>query len=271
MPGTTLTPEEYARIAAWFVAYADGFRGAGGALPGPLKFKLVHSGRVAANAARVAAGLGLGEGEVALARAAGLLHDTGRFVQYREHASFIDARSIDHGAAGRRVLEEKVSGLFRDKAAFARLLRAVELHNRKVGELPQDLPPGENSLLLLVRDADKIDIMETLLGCLEAGDKAGLAEMVPDLPLSLDLTPGVAEAAARGETLVLKNLRTLGDGVVMVSAWFHDLNYAQARRLAAERNFLSRFRGQLPAAPVIDELFSGLEKTASLPGPEYRL
>lgn len=271
MDWAALTPEEYARIAAWFASYTAGFRGADGALPGPLKFKLAHSGRVAADAARVAAGLRPGEGEVALARAAGLLHDTGRFVQYREHASFMDARSLDHGAAGRRVLEAEAAGLFADKAAFARLLRAVELHNRKVGELPADLPPGENSLLLLVRDADKLDIMGTMLGCLEAGDEKGLAEMVPDLPLSRELTPGVAEAAARGETLALKNLRTLGDGVVMISAWFHDLNYSQSRRLAAERDFLRRFRGQLPASPVIEELFSGLEKTASLPGPRYEL
>lgn len=269
--GTVLTAEEYARIAAWFVAYADGFRGPDGALPGPLKFKLVHSGRVAANAARVAAGLGLGEGEIALARAAGLLHDTGRFVQYREHASFIDARGMDHGAAGRRVLEGAVPELFADKAAFARLLRAVELHNRKVGELPAGLPPGENSLLLLLRDADKLDIMGAMLGCLEAGDEAGLAEMVPDLPLSRELTPGVAEAAARGETLALKSLRTLGDGIVMLSAWFHDLNYSQARRLAEERDYLARFRRQLPPSPAIASLFSGLEKTSALPGQAYRL
>lgn len=271
MSGTGLTVERYARIAAWFVAYTDGFRGAGGALPGPLRFKLVHSGRVAGNAAKIAAGLGLDAGETALARAAGLLHDVGRFIQYAGHASFMDARSIDHGLAGRRVLEEGVRALFPDAAAFARLLRAVELHNRKVGGLPADLPPGENSLLLLLRDADKLDIMETMLRCLETGDEAGLAEMVPDLGLSRALSPGVAEAAARGETLILKDLRTLGDGLVMISAWFHDFNYSQARRLAAEKGFLRRFRGQLPASPVLDGFFAGLEKAAALPGRAYLL
>ncbi len=271
MAGTIVTPEEYARIAAWFVAYTNGFRGADGALPGPLKFKLVHSGRVAANAARIAVGLGLDDGETALARAAGLLHDTGRFRQYAEHASFMDAHTIDHGLAGRRVLEAEAPGLFADRASFARLLRAVELHNRKAEELPAGLPPGENSLLLLVRDADKIDILETLLGCLESNDEKSLAEMVPDLPLSRELTPGVAEAAARGETLPLKSLRTLGDGIVMVSVWFHDLNYVTARRLAAGRGFLPRLRRQLPASPAIETLFSGLEKTADAAGAAYKI
>lgn len=269
--GEAVTAEGYARVAAWFAAYADGFRGPGGALPGPLRFKLAHSGRVAANAAKIAAGLRLDPGETALARAAGLLHDTGRFVQYRDHASFIDARTMDHGAAGRALLEAEAAHLFSDKAAFSRLLRAVELHNRKVGELPAGLPPGELSLLLLLRDADKLDIMDTLLGCLERGDREGLAEMVPDLPLSSEVTPGTAEAAARGEVLSLKNLKTLGDGLVMVSAWFHDFNYAAARALALERRYLPRLRARLPAAPALDELFSALEKTAGLPGAAYSL
>ncbi len=266
-----LTGEEYARLAAWFVSYTDGFRGADGALPGPLRFKLAHSGRVAADAARLAAGLGLDEGETALARAAGLLHDAGRFIQYAEHASFMDARTMDHGAAGRLVLEEKVPHLFSDRAAFARLLRAVELHNRKDDRLPRDLPAGENSLLLLLRDADKLDIIGTLLNCVETGNEAGLAEVNPDLTLSREVTPGVAETASTGEMVPVGNLRTLGDGLVMVAAWFHDFNYAETRRLAAGRDFLRRLRRQLPDKPVLDALFASLERTAALPGAEYRL
>lgn len=269
MAGKILDGEDYGRIAVWFKAYVDGFRDGGGTLPGPLEFKRVHSARVADNAALIAAGLGLGEGEAALARAAGLLHDVGRFRQYACHASFIDARSLDHGLEGRRVLEEKAAGLFPDAEVFRRLLCATEFHNRRPDDLPRGLPPADNSLLLLVRDADKLDILETLLDCVEARDERGLKEMVPDLPIVFDLTPGVAEAAARGETLALKNLRTLGDGLVMVSAWFHDLNYAPARRLAVERAFLPRLRRLLPDSAAVKILFSGLEEAVKKPGPGY--
>jgi hypothetical protein len=257
-----LTPERYAAIAAWFVTYTDGFRGPDGTLPGPLRFKLAHSGRVAANAAQIAAGLGLAAGEIAVARAAGLLHDVGRFTQYAGHASFIDARSLDHGLEGRRVLEEKAAGLFSEAELFRRVLCSTEFHNRRPDALPKDLPPADNSLLLLVRDADKLDIMETLLGCAESGDFGGLQDTIPDIKLEGGLTPGVAESAARGETLSLKDLRTLADILVMVAAWFNDLNYGPARRVAAERGFLKRLRRRLPDSPAVDALFAGLEEAA---------
>jgi len=268
MAHASLSGEDYGRIAAWFKAYVDGFRD-GGTLPGPLEFKRVHSARVAENAAQIAAGLDLGEGEAALARAAGLLHDVGRFRQYACHASFIDARSLDHGLEGRRVLEEKAAGLFPDAELFSRLLCATEFHNRRPDALPKDLPPAHHSLLLLVRDADKVDIMETLLGSAESKNFGALQDTVPDIKLAGGLTPGVAEAAARGETLSLKNLNTLADILVMVAGWFHDLNYAPARRVAAERGFLQRLRRLLPENPVLDAFFSDLAKTADSPGAKY--
>lgn len=260
---------DYRPLFDWFASYMEGFRGAGGALPGPLEFKRVHSARVAGNAALIASGLGLDAQEAALARAAGLLHDAGRFNQFKLYASFKDAGSLDHGLEGRRVLEAEAAHLFPDAAARDRLLCAVQYHNRKAEELPAGLPPGHDSLLKLVRDADKLDIMETLLGCAESGDFGGLQDTIPDIKLEGGLTPGVAEAAARGEALSLKNLRTLADVLVMVAAWFNDLNYGPARRAASERAFLRRLRRRLPGGPAMENLFAGLEETAGRPGPAY--
>ncbi|HCC47407.1 MAG TPA: hypothetical protein DEQ38_04735 [Elusimicrobia bacterium] len=259
----------YAPIEAWFRSYVDEFRGADGALPGPLEFKLAHSARVAENSSLIAAGLGLPGGEAALARAAGLLHDAGRFTQYAGHGSFIDARSLDHGLEGRRVLEEKARPLFSCGAAFGRLLCAVQYHNRKAEDLPSGLPPADNSLLLLVRDADKLDIMNGLIGSVETDGFKGLQVMVPDIALSRELSPGVLEAAARGETLALKDLHTLADIMVMVAGWFKDLNYTPARQAASDRGFLSRLRRQLPESQGLDALFSSLAKTEAQPGRKY--
>ncbi|HNW44173.1 MAG TPA: HD domain-containing protein [Elusimicrobiales bacterium] len=261
--------KEFERLESWFGGYVDTFRERG-VLPGPLEFKVAHSARVAENAALIAAGLGLDAAEAGLARAAGLLHDTGRFTQFRRFASFLDAKSLDHGAEGRRVLEEKAALLFSCAAARDRLLCAVQYHNRKAEELPAGLSPAEDSLLRLVRDADKLDIMGELVGSVETDGFRGLHAMVPDIKLTLDLTPGVLESAARGETLSIKDLFTLADIMVMVAAWFYDLNYSPARRLAAERGFLERLRRQLPASARLEVFFGGLSKAAASPGLAYR-
>jgi len=263
--------QDYRPLFKWFASYIEGFRNAGGALPGPLEFKRVHSARVAGNAALIAAGLELDAEESALARAAGLLHDAGRFNQFKLYASFKDASSLDHGQEGRRVLETEAASLFPGADARDRLLCAVQYHNRKAEELPAGLPPGHDSLLKLVRDADKIDILEELVDSVEKDGFRRLHAMVPDIKLTKDLTPGVLEAAARGETLAIKDLFTLADILVMAAGWFNDLNYTPARRLAADRGFLRRIRAQLTGAAGLDGFFASLEAAAAARGPGYRL
>jgi HD superfamily phosphohydrolase YqeK len=263
--------QDYRPLFEWFASYMEGFRGAGGALPGPLEFKRVHSARVAGNAALIAGGLGLDAEESALARAAGLLHDAGRFNQFKLYASFKDASSLDHGLEGRRVLETEAASLFPEADVRDRLLCAVQYHNRKAEDLPADLPPGHDSLLKLVRDADKIDILEELVDSVEKDGFKRLHAMVPDIKLTRDLTPGVLEAAVRGETLAIKDLFTLADILVMAAGWFNDLNFGPARRLAADRGFLRRIRAQLPGAAGLDAYFASLEAAAGARGPGYRL
>lgn len=265
-----MTLQDYRPLFEWFAAYMEGFREADGALPAPLEFKRLHSARVAGNAALIAAGLGLDAGESALARAAGLLHDAGRFTQFKLHASFRDAGSLDHGLEGRRVIEAGAASLFPDDDVRARLLCAVEYHNRKAEDIPPGLPAGHDSLLRLVRDADKIDILGELVSSVEADGLKSLHAMVPDIKLTRDLTPGVLEAVARGDTLAIKDLFTLSDILVMAAGWFNDLNYGPARRLAAERGFLERIRRQLPAGAGLDEFFSSLSVIAARPGCAYK-
>lgn len=263
-----MTNGEYLRLAAWFGRYMKTFY-RDGALPGPLEFKRIHSARVGVNAALIAAGLRLEEGEASLARAAGLLHDAGRFNQYARFGTFRDEDSLDHGAESRRVLEAEAAGLSVDAEGFGRLLAAVQYHNRKQEDLPTGLSPSEDSLLKLVRDADKIDILESLVVSAEEDGFKSLHAMVPFIKLEKTLTPGVLEAVARGETLSIKNLFTLADIMVMAAGWFYDLNFGPARRVAAERGFLARLRRQLPAEPRLVAFFSDLEKAAAAPGAEY--
>jgi hypothetical protein len=265
-----MTLQDYRPLFEWFASYIEGFHEADGTLSAPLEFKRLHSARVAGNAALIAAGLELDAEESALARAAGLLHDVGRFTQFKLYASFKDAGSLDHGLEGRRVLEERAADLFPGRDVRDRLLCAVQYHNRKVENLPSGLPAGHESLLRLVRDADKVDILGELVSSVETDGFKSLHAMVPDIKLTRDLTPGVLAAAVRGETLAIKDLLTLSDILVMAAGWFNDLNYSPARRLAAERGFLERIRAQLPVSAGLEEFFSSLSRTAALPGCPYR-
>jgi HD superfamily phosphodiesterase len=158
---------------------------------------------VAENAALLAAGLRLPPGEQRLARAAGLLHDVGRFSQCRDHGSLSDAVTTDHGAKGRKVLEKQAADLFKDPQERERLFAAVQFHNRRTADIPP-LPKDAAALLNLLRDADKLDIMEVVLRSVAAdGFRGLLARLRAALPAAAkvdlffaDLKKRSREAAA---------------------------------------------------------------------------
>ena len=48
--------------------------------------------------------LNLSEGQLRIAEAAGLMHDLGRFKQYRRYRTFNDRRSVNHASLGVRIM-----------------------------------------------------------------------------------------------------------------------------------------------------------------------
>ena len=249
--------EEYSALHGWFDAYLDGFREKG--VLHPLQeLKRSHSLRVADNAALLAAGLQLAPGDILLARAAGLVHDIGRFSQFRDHGSLSDDDTTDHGAEGRTTLEAMTAGFFGDAEERNRLFTAVQYHNRRTADIPV-LETESAELLKLLRDADKLDIMEVVLGSVAADGFRDLPVMLPHMGPGRELTPGLLDKAVSASGLNIAELRTVADMLLMTASWFYDLNYPASHRLAARRGFLTRLRGELPATAETEKFFRNLE------------
>ncbi|HBE87687.1 MAG TPA: hypothetical protein DDW67_00905 [Elusimicrobia bacterium] len=255
-----MTEGGYSAASDWFAAYVNGFRDAGGALPPALQLKLEHSLRVAEDAGRIAAELGRDPAYVRLARAAGLLHDIGRFAQFSSSGNFSDSSS-DHGEAGAGVMASRSGEFISDPAEAALITCSVRWHNRRTGDIPGDLAGPEAALLLLVRDADKLDIMRIALESMERDGFSDLPSMLPGVSLSGDITPGTLEAAGDC-SLPASSLRTLSDFIIMVLGWFRDFNYAPSLRLALRRGIPEKLRSRLPAGPAVDGFFKDILEAA---------
>ena len=251
--------QEYSLLEDWYAGFMAGFAEAG-ALPPPLVLKELHSRNVAADAALIAAGEGAGEDGVTLARAAGLLHDAGRFTQFRKFRSFRDADTLDHGAEGFNVLAVRLPGVLKNTVERESLLTAVRYHNRRNADIPVDLPAGGQGLLRIVRDADKLDIFRIVLDSAEADGFKDLPVMLPHIRCGMDLTPEVAACVLGGQPPLFGSLRTVGDYLLMTAVWFGDLNNACSRSLAATRGYPARLRRQLPPGAALDALFADIEK-----------
>lgn len=253
-----MTKEEQDSLQTWFKHYTDGFRDQDGGLHPLLELKRCHSLRVAGNARFIADALKFPEPERRLAETAGLVHDAGRFTQFVRYGSFRDADTVDHGAEGRRVLEEQGRSFLSESGDRELMLCVVEYHNRKQTDIPNGLSPEKIRFLSLIRDADKLDIMELVLRAVVLDGFQDLREMLPHIRLCRELSPGVLAEAAKTGSVSNGNLTTLSDFLVMMATWCYDMNYPPTRRLAIKRGILPRIRRELPDTKPVRDLFVGI-------------
>lgn len=224
----------------WFNGFTDNFR-IDGILHPMLELKLKHSKRVSIICCETADSLGWDEdGDRWLAHSVGLLHDVGRFPQYKIYSTFFDSISVDHGDLGAEIISKEfdwkdIPDNFREN-----ILSSVKFHNKK--KIPTDMKPGAIKWSCMVRDADKIDIYRLVE---ERIDKGTIFEMLPRHQvvegLSSDL---VEEIRATGSGSYCK-ARSLQDYRLIQLTWGCDLNFPVSVSTLKKEKIIERIREDL--------------------------
>lgn len=127
-----------------------------------MKLKHDHSIRVMELMGKYAKELGFSEDDIELARLIGLIHDIGRFEQYKVFGSDVDHKTVDHADYSVVQLFDKGEiSLFTDREEWYPIIEfAVKNHNKRVIPYTED----ERVLMFakLIRDIDKLDIIYLL-------------------------------------------------------------------------------------------------------------
>jgi hypothetical protein len=231
-------------LREWFAGFCASFRSSDGEEQKNIALKEEHTSRVCANIRRIAREQSLDAKRVALAEACALLHDIGRFPQYRRYGTFKDSASVNHGVLGAELL---VQGGALDKSPPNEqtiVIQAVRHHNAFA--VPSSLD-GEGALYLrLVRDADKLDIWRVLLEYyrLPEGERASAVSLgFPDTP---GCSPEIV-AALRGHELVrLAWVKNLNDFKLLQLSWVFDLNFSASFRMLMEMDHIGGLEAVLP-------------------------
>lgn len=243
-------------VDAWFSDYVASFR-TDGALAPMLQMKLDHSLRVAQEMAELGADLGWPAPEIRLARCIGLLHDVGRFSQFREFNTYNDSVSVDHGERGLAVLQARHVLAGAGDTVRAHIEASVRYHNRKL--IPADTPAESMPYLHLVRDADKLDILRTSHKTIRAGINTAppvlLSGISPDGPIS----PGISGKVLQREPIDYADLRTLSDVLMLQLSWVFDLHYAPSFRRIRERRIVETIRNLIHEDSAIDHVFEEVQ------------
>ena len=128
--------------------------------------KVGHMYRVANISKKIATKLNLTKEQIQLAELIGLLHDIGRFEQYKKFEQTVDSKTLDnlqlfdHGKAGVEVLKENnyIRKYIEEDKYDDIIYTAIYEHNKY--ELTKGLEKEKELFCKIVKDADKIDLLE---------------------------------------------------------------------------------------------------------------
>ncbi|MDD4160059.1 MAG: HD domain-containing protein [Synergistaceae bacterium] len=228
------------RTNEWFKSFTDNYK-VSGILSPMLDLKLKHSKRVSEICSETACSMEWDEeGDRWMAYSAGLLHDVGRFPQYKTYGTFLDSKSVDHGDLGAEIIAKEFNWKGIPDNFRENIISAVKFHNKK--KVPTNLKLGAYKWSCLVRDADKIDIYRMVQ---ERIDNGTIFEMLPRHQAAEGLSSDLVEEVRRTGSVSYCNARSLQDYRLIQLTWGSDLNFPVSVAALREEKIIERIREDL--------------------------
>ncbi|WP_029072344.1 HD domain-containing protein [Kandleria vitulina] len=142
---------QYAKVA--FKDYVSSYNEQVGAI----KLKIVHTYGVMKITKELCDKMNISEEDTNLALLIALLHDIGRFEQYKKYESFVDYETVDHADFACQLLFEEglIRKFIKDESYDDIIYHSIQQHNRYKIEHEYD----ERTLFFInmIRDTDKLD------------------------------------------------------------------------------------------------------------------
>jgi len=242
---------DFEQIKAWFADYVSGYLDLDPEGLIHIRLKQEHTAKVVAVMEQLAEGEQLTSSEACLACAVALLHDVGRFPQYRRWRTFRDSESDNHARLGlevirqHRVLDHLIPG--------EQLLieEAVRFHNLLA--VPTQFTSATDRYIRLIRDADKLDIWRVFEDYFQQPPAERASAVGLGLPDRPEVTQACLDTLLAGEVVRLDTAEVLNDFVLLQISWAYDLNVPTAFRLLQDRGYLPKLAALLPPVAGLDE------------------
>lgn len=198
-----------------------------------IAYKIAHTYRVVDAAKIIAEGLKLKKEQILLAELIGLLHDIGRFEQVRRYNTFEDKLSVDHANLGVEVLKENnfLSEFCQDEKYYKTILVSIKNHNKF--KIEEGLNEEEILQCKIVRDADKIDILNAIR-------VENLDTLMDDSNIDNSIiTPYVLEDFYKGKQTNRNLLKTPMDVYISFIGMVFDLNFRPSFKIIKKKNYIN--------------------------------
>lgn len=196
--------------------------------------KKEHSLRVMEISAKLAQEENFTEEEIEVATLIGLLHDIARFKQYTEYKTFSDHQSFDHGDVAVQILEENnYLRKFIETNQYDEIIKlAIKNHNKF--KIEEGITDVQNKFCMLIRDADKIDILYLATNYFWNNAKEEMENS--------KINPELKKEFEEKRALLHKNYKQIkyADQIIQFFAYVFDLNYKSSFEAVKEKQYIDK-------------------------------
>lgn len=203
------------------------------------ELKYEHTLRVRQNIAKLSLYMNFDDNSMLISEIIGLLHDIGRFKQYRLYKSFSDSNTKSHATLSVEMINEYK--LLNDlKLEDQELIKmAIEYHNHIL--LPKSLEKRLYKFSTLIRDADKLDAfyLETLE--LESR-KYNLGE----LSVEHNFSKKIIEDLRQERQVDFSNIKYKYDRILGILGLIFNLEYSETLKIVKENEYVEKLINKIP-------------------------
>lgn len=214
-----------------------------------IRFKYEHSLRVMKIAHKISIKSKFSKEDRHICKIAGLLHDYGRFSQWKEYQTYSDINSIDHGDLGVKLLfdNNEIINFESDKTFYDEIYDAIKYHNKAY--IKNDLSEHNKRICKVVRDADKLDIFY-----LFSIDKSLILECDDEI------TEEIKKQFYNHDVISYKNVKNLNDKILLYLAFVFDLNYTYSFKYLKKSKLIDKIYNDIEHKDVFKEYFDYIKK-----------
>lgn len=200
-----------------------------------IKLKYDHTFRVCEQSVNIARSLNLSDDDTNLVCLIALLHDIGRFTQEKEYNSFNDLKTVDHANLGCKILfiDGLINEFVLDRSYDDIIYKAIYNHNKY--SISDDLNSIELLHSKIIRDADKIDIMNDVIN-------VGMIKLNDDDSL---VSTDINKDFFSHKSIDRKKVKTHNDSILIIFAFAYDLNYEYSYKYFKDNKFMDKFYDKL--------------------------
>ena len=207
--------------------------------------KYYHSIRVMEFAEKIAISENLSEDNIEIAIIIGLLHDYARFEQWTQYQTYSDIKSIDHGDLAVEILfdQNHIENFYDKKENYEIIYNAIKYHNKY--NISDDLDENTKIMCKIIRDADKLDIMDLLVD--------GILEFKDD---DEELSEKVKEEFLNHSLVNRRDVKNNNDSNLLKLALIYDYNFNFSYKYTIENNILDKLYNKIKNKEMFDEYFN---------------